>query len=42
MALAGSVNDEATISPGWDWFFVLGGSDEGHFYQNWFNDQGTK
>jgi N-acetylglucosamine-6-sulfatase len=30
------------ISPGWDRFFVLGGSSEGHYYANWFNDQGKK
>lgn len=37
-----NANDETTISPGWDRFFVLGGNDEGHFYHNWFNDQGAR
>jgi hypothetical protein len=30
------------ISPGWDRFFVLGGSSEGHHYSDWFNDQGQR
>ena len=37
-----NVNDDSFISPGWDRFFVLGGTSEGHYYNDWFNDQGTR
>jgi N-acetylglucosamine-6-sulfatase len=37
-----NVNDASWISPGWDRFFVLGGSSEGHYYSDWFNDQGQR
>ena len=37
-----NVNDDTYVSPGWDTFFALGGSDEGHFYNNWFNDGGRR
>ena len=37
-----NVNDDSFISPGWDRLFVLGGTSEGHYYNDWFNDQGTR
>lgn len=37
-----NVNDDTYISPGWERFFVLGGSSEGHYYADWFNDQGHR
>lgn len=37
-----NVNDDTYISPGWDRFFVLGGTSEGHYYADWFNDQGKR
>ena len=37
-----NANDATTISPGWDRFFVLGGTSEGHYYSDWFADQGTR
>eukprot|EP00054_Salpingoeca_dolichothecata_P016564 m.97355 g.97355 ORF g.97355 m.97355 type:complete len:550 (-) comp22037_c0_seq4:83-1732(-) len=37
-----NVNDGTTISPGWDRFFVLGGQSEGHYYADWFCDQGKR
>ncbi len=37
-----NVNDDTYISPGWDRFFVLGGSSEGHYYSDWYNDQGQR
>eukprot|EP00041_Stephanoeca_diplocostata_P019717 m.428607 g.428607 ORF g.428607 m.428607 type:complete len:603 (+) comp21380_c1_seq4:98-1906(+) len=37
-----NVNDDTYISPGWDTFFALGGSSEGHYYNDWFNDQGHR
>eukprot|EP01046_Picozoa_sp_COSAG06_P003748 COSAG06_NODE_149_length_22026_cov_33.454782_24_plen_146_part_00 len=37
-----NVNDDSYISPGWDRFFVLGGASEGHYYSDWFNDQGSR
>ena len=37
-----NANDAETVSPGWDRFFVLGGSSEGRFYGDWFADQGER
>ena len=37
-----NVNDDTYISPGWDRFFVLGGTSEGRYYTDWFNDQGKR
>lgn len=37
-----NVNDDTYISPGWDTFFALGGTSEGHYYNDWFNDQGHR
>jgi N-acetylglucosamine-6-sulfatase len=37
-----NVNDDNFVSPGWDRFFVLGGQSEGHYYADWFNDDGRR
>ena len=37
-----NVNDDTYVSPGWDRFFALGGTSEGHYYADWFNDQGKR
>eukprot|EP00038_Savillea_parva_P026063 m.51112 g.51112 ORF g.51112 m.51112 type:complete len:719 (+) comp7286_c0_seq1:47-2203(+) len=37
-----NANTADYISPGWDRFFVLGGSSEGHYYADWFADQGQQ
>jgi arylsulfatase A-like enzyme len=37
-----NANDASTISPGWDRFFALGGTSEGHYYGDWFADQGER
>lgn len=36
-----NANTATYISPGWDRFFALGGTSEGHYYSDWFSDQGT-
>eukprot|EP00730_Choanoeca_flexa_P002376 TRINITY_DN11027_c0_g1_i9.p1 TRINITY_DN11027_c0_g1~~TRINITY_DN11027_c0_g1_i9.p1 ORF type:complete len:267 (+),score=42.99 TRINITY_DN11027_c0_g1_i9:789-1589(+) len=37
-----NVNDDSFVSPGWDRFFALGGSSEGHYYSDWYCDQGKR
>jgi len=37
-----NANTDNQISPGWDRFFVLGGLSEGHYYSDWFCDQGNR